>query len=938
MRSSPFSIPPAWLLCALVAPSLVIADDRSVSFAFDPPLAPGLPQSGSWTTVEKWGPTICLQFDSEDHCIEKGYPGQGQPADATEYVFYKASVAGNAPFATASMDLNVAASVAEMNVGANTTLNVGGQLGLNWWQVPIVGPGLDWKEARLDVEGEVNVTGKIYSNGRMEITGPGTVHLLGGTIEANSLNNAARIEGAGSITHLGGSGVAFANSGVIDANLGFGIPLLLDALPAGYTAYNSGTLRASNGGKLRIQGNGALSPAGVINNGMGTIEAADGSLVELYSLNILGGDLQSSGSGRIEITGPNVQVGSVTITGLLNVNNGQQLTLGSSITNDGTIRLDSTSSATQLRVAGNSPDDYSIGGSGVLELTHATRSIVTGAGTTSFGLINGEDHAIRGAGLIEKFRRVNNWGLIDADVAADRLKIVSTAGGSIGNTGVMRARNGATLEITGFDAYNPVSFNNTGGILQAQDGSLVQLGYATLTGGTLTTEGSGVIRLPTSVTTIGSLENLGTLDIRGSTTVLGGTLTNHGSMLLGSGSSDASLSISPGVVLAGGGTLTLSNSASNSIASAGVGTGTLTNETGHTIQGAGRIGSYGMTLVNRGLIQANQSNALVLAESGVAAKVVNEGTLRAAAGSTLQVRQNLTNFDESTHTLAGGRYEVLGTMRLPVAGGIVDNGADIVLDGAASHLYDGDDGTADALSGFTTNLGTGRFEVRNGRNFAVGVFGNAGNIDVGAGSTLTATTWTQTGGVTDVDGSLLVAGDIALNGGVFTGSGTVTGNLLNNGSLSPGNSPGIMSLTGNYTQLAGTLDIELGALAWDQLMVSGSATLGGALNISLWSAPGDPLFMPSPGQQFDLLLAQVVSGKFSSVNLPAVSGVVWDLQYLPDASGTTDIVRLIANPVPLPPALWFAGSAFAMAALRARRRVRHTSIIGHDAEAGPPLH
>lgn len=933
MHSSSLSILPAWLVCTLAVSSMASAEDSSVGYNFDPPLVVGLPQTGEWTTVDKWGPTICLQYDSEGHCVQKGYPGQ-QPVDATEHVFHKVSIAGTAPFSTATMDMNIMASVAEVNVASNTTLRVGGQLGLNWWKVPIDTPALEWKRATLDNDGQVDVLGMIYSNGKMDITGSGTVSLLGGTIRADDLSNSTRIEGGGSITRTGSTEtLAFSNSGVIDANLN-GMPLTLDALPGTRTLYNAGHFRASNGGELRIRVDGASSPIGVIQNAGGTIEALDGSLVTLFGLDIRNGTLSTAGTGRIEVTGRNVAVRTVTNEGLLNVNNGQQLTLAGSITNNGTIRLDAATSNTELFITGLAADDFSIGGDGVLELGHATRSAIRSVGP---GLVNGTDHSIRGTGVVQGVKRLVNWGLVDADVAASALKITSVNAGTITNAGVMRARNGATLDITGGDAYNPVQINNTGGIIQAQDGSLVQLSYMTLTGGTLTTAGSGVIRLPTSVTAIGGLENLGMLDIRGSTTVLGGTLTNQGSMLLGAGSNAASLNISPGVVLAGGGTLTLSNSSSNSIASAGVGTGTLTNETGHTIQGAGRIGSYGMTLVNRGLIQANQSNALVLADSGVAANVVNEGTLRVAAGSTLQVRQNLTNFDGGTHTLSGGRYEAMGTLRLPVAGGIVRNGADIVLDGAASRLYDGNDGTTDALSGFTTNLNTGRFEVRNGRNFALGLFDNAGNIEVGAGSTLTATTYTQTAGITDVDGTLLVAGDITLNGGVFTGSGTVAGSLLNNGSLAPGNSPGIMSVTGNYTQLTGTLEIELGKLAWDQLLVSGSATLGGALNVSLWSAPGDPLFTPAAGQQFDLLLAEVVNGKFGSVNLPAVAGIVWDLQYLADATGTTDIVRLTANPVPLPPALWFAGSAFALAALRARRRVRHESVVSQDAAADPPL-
>jgi fibronectin-binding autotransporter adhesin len=911
-------------LLALVLASACLAEDRSVSYKFGDSPLPGVPQTGDWTTADNWSPTICLEYDSENTCIQKGYPGL-QPGDATEFVFYKVTINSTPtlpPSPTpvdATLDLGVGASVAELTVGAQTTLNVAGALGLNRYNLPVSGPAPDWTEALLTVSGQVDVSGKIYSNGIAALDGSGKINLLGGNIEYIRLSNAAKIVGSGTFVPNSASGLAFSNSGTIDANVN-GLPLTFNMLPPGMTVYNAGMLRASNGGKLRILGGASTTgPTGTLNNGAGTIAALDDSLVELFSVAITGGTLAGSGTGRFEVTDLNVRIGSLTIDGLLKVNDGKRLTLSGSVINNGTIRLDSTATATELHTFGSASDDHSLDGTGVLELTHATRSLV-GSLSSSPGLINGTDHTIRGTGQIRQIKRLANWGLVDADVAGNALKISSTGGGTLTNTGVMRARNGATLDITGADSSNPVSINNAGGVIQAQDGSVVQLSYVTLTGGVLTTAGTGVIRLPTSVTAIGGLENLGTLDVRGSTTLLGGTLTNYGSMLLGSGSSGASLSVKPGVTLAGNGTLTLSNSSSNEISSWGIGTGTLTNETGHTIQGAGKIGAYGLALTNRGLITASQSNPLVLAESGVAANLTNEGTLRAGKGSTLQVNQNLTNFNPATHTLSGGRYEVLGTMRLPVAGGIANNAADIVLDGAASRLYEGVSGTTDALAGFVVNQNTGRFEVRNGRNFALGVFNNSGSMNVGAGSVLTATSYTQNAGLTDVDGSLQVLGDIVIDGGVLTGSGTVAGNLVNNGNVAPGNSPGTMNVNGNYSQVTGTLGVELGALVSDQLLVSGTASIGGVLDVSLWSAPGEPLFAPGPGQQFDLLLAQVVSGQFLSVNLPQLSGIAWDLDYLIDANGSTDIVRLTASAVPLPPAFWLAGTAFVAAAVRARRR------------------
>lgn len=908
----------------IVAPTCFAADS-SVSYNFGESPAPGVPQNGEWTDGENWLPNICLQYDTGGNCTSKGYPGQ-QPAGATEFVFYKVTVSptptvppGPTP-EVATLGLAVDASVAEIHIGTQTTLNVGGALGLNWYNLPVTGSSPDWKEALLDVTGQVNVNGKIYSNGIAAFEGPGRVSLLGGRIEYIRLTNATTVDGGGTFLPISATGVAFSNTGTIDANLA-GLPIIFNMLSPGFTVYNSGTMRASNGGRLLIKGAASTTgPAGTMNNGGGTLAALDGSVIELFSVAITGGTLATSGTGRIEVTDRNVRIGGLTIDGALRVNGGQRLELTGSVVNHGTIRLESAATTAELRTIGAAADDYALDGTGVLELTHATRSVV-GSSSNDPGLINGSGHTIRGTGQIRQIRRISNLGLVDANVAGSALKITSTGSGVITNTGVMRARDGATLDITGADSSNPVAFSNAGGILQAEDGSLVQVSYATLTGGTLTTSGSGVIRLPTSVTEIGGLENLGTLEIRGSTTLLGGTLTNHGSMLLGSGSSGASLSIKPGVTLTGNGTLTLSNSLSNQISSWGIGTGTLVNDTGHTIQGAGRIGSYGLALINRGLVQSTQSNPLILAESGVAASVTNQGTLRAGAGSTLQVNQNLTNFDAATRTLTGGRYEILGTMRLPVTGGIVNNAADIVLDGVAAKLYSGVSGTTDALSGFAANLSTGRFEVRNGRNAALGIFGNEGSVNVGLGSKLSATTYTQTAGITKVDGVLQVLGDIAINGGSLTGTGTVVGNLLNDGSVAPGSSPGVMTVDGNFTQnSAGVLAIELGPLAHDQLAVSGTASLGGTLDVTLWSTSGVPSFTPAPGQQFDLLLAAVVSGQFQNLNLPQLAGIVWQIDYLTDAQGATDIVRLTASAVPLPPTLWMAASAFAAAMLRSRRR------------------
>ncbi len=75
-------------------------------------------------------------------------------------------------------------------------------------------------------------------------------------------------------------------------------------------------------------------------------------------------------------------------------------------------------------------------------------------------------------------------------------------------------------------------------------------------------------------------------------------------------------------------------------------------------------------------------------------------------------------------------------------------------------------------------------------------------------------------------------------------SGTLNGGLeINSGAaLSPGNSPGVTTINGNFDLADGsTLEIELGGggnnpgVAYDQVIVSGTATLAGELDLSLYS-------------------------------------------------------------------------------------------------------
>jgi autotransporter-associated beta strand protein len=125
-------------------------------------------------------------------------------------------------------------------------------------------------------------------------------------------------------------------------------------------------------------------------------------------------------------------------------------------------------------------------------------------------------------------------------------------------------------------------------------------------------------------------------------------------------------------------------------------------------------------------------------------------------------------------------------------------------------------------------------------------------------------------------------------GGVFNfNSGTLetssfAGDLTNNGGnlRAAGQTPGMMLISGDYTQNIGTTSIELGGLSagtqYDQIRIGGDAMLKAALNVSLVNP-----FSPTVGSSFEILHADgLVNGTFNSVNVPALTdNRRWAVQY-----------------------------------------------------------
>lgn len=160
-------------------------------------------------------------------------------------------------------------------------------------------------------------------------------------------------------------------------------------------------------------------------------------------------------------------------------------------------------------------------------------------------------------------------------------------------------------------------------------------------------------------------------------------------------------------------------------------------------------------------------------------------------------------------------------------------------------------------------------------------------------------------GATEITGGTLLVNNTAgsgtgsgavtvQNGGTLGGDGSIGGSLTVNagGVLAPGSSAGSLEVGGNYTSSAGVLEIELagaGAGQFDELLVSGAASLDGTLDVELVGG-----FSPALNDMFPIISATGgVSGVFDTLagELPALNGgLAWEIVY-----GTHDVVLSVVE-------------------------------------------
>ncbi|WP_294204712.1 autotransporter outer membrane beta-barrel domain-containing protein, partial [uncultured Sphingomonas sp.] len=103
-------------------------------------------------------------------------------------------------------------------------------------------------------------------------------------------------------------------------------------------------------------------------------------------------------------------------------------------------------------------------------------------------------------------------------------------------------------------------------------------------------------------------------------------------------------------------------------------------------------------------------------------------------------------------------------------------------------------------------------------------------------------------------------------GATFGSAGTVNGNVTVAGILSPGASPGTMTVNGNVTLASGSLSyFELTPTVSDKLIVNGGLTIGSGSTLQIVSSGA-----LRPGTSYDLIVASGgISGSYSNVVKPS---------------------------------------------------------------------
>ncbi len=276
------------------------------------------------------------------------------------------------------------------------------------------------------------------------------------------------------------------------------------------------------------------------------------------------------------------------------------------------------------------------------------------------------------------------------------------------------------------------------------------------------------------------------------------------------------------------------------------------------------------SLTNRGTLATST-------DASFAGPLDNIGTVQVLDG-TLTFSGTVAQF--SGPILTGGTWIADGlgpTAGIAIPSGVllttIGPGAFVSTHGSAFYRVD------------SVTLNQGTFRVSAGSFFvaanASSSFANEGQLIVPDSSSFEVNVGTLSSpGVIKLGGSPGSGGTIIANtvdvqaGGLLRGNGIINANIVvdNGGTIAPGSSPGIITINGNLTLNVGSVtNIEVQGTNpatpdFDQILVSGTATLAGTLNVSLLNG-----FIPDKTESFQIMTFASRSGDFTTQNFPSYS-------------------------------------------------------------------
>ncbi|MCZ2292522.1 MAG: hypothetical protein LC125_11300, partial [Burkholderiales bacterium] len=543
----------ALALAALLALGLARSPDaQAAACTFNP-------ASGNWNVAANWS---CGSI-----------PGAGD--NATVGASSTVTIPGG--FAAGTASLNNAGTVGVSN---NSTLTLrGSNQNAGSIQLNSVGNLTD-----LAISGATSLNG----SGGIDTTNWFSNRIVSASNNASdvlTLGAGQFVRGAGQIGAGGPLGLI--NNGSLIANQS-----------AGMTLSTSGSVTNNK----VIRGDGAVFTisATTVNQGAaGVLDAINGGSVTLTNgSKIIGGTFTSdSGSAVSVASGHNARLSGVTNSGNLTLANSASLYLDGTLTNNGSLNLNSVGNNTDLITSGNQLID----GSGTITLSNRSSNRIRAA-TAGDRLTLGANQTLQGSGEIGAGSGLifDNTGTVIATQSAPLL--INAA--SVNNTGTLRA-DGGTLQLQ-------TTINSAGGQIEARNGSRVELLSGTIINDaafSATGAGSLITTVGGATVTLGGGTVNGPMSVANNSVLrLSGDLSYNGALTLNSVGNNTDLQIDGARALGGNLSIGTSNWAANRILARNASGDVLTLGGSVTMQGAGQIGAGGsLGLINNGSLIANQS-------------------------------------------------------------------------------------------------------------------------------------------------------------------------------------------------------------------------------------------------------------------------------------------------------------------------------------------